>query len=246
MNKVKTVDGFTFPLTFRDAADFLYEAYYDDTGFWFIAVKSGNVYREYKWDFSVFKSLVEKGDWVIGLQSTPPKDPLVTIPESEYHSLIEEVNMLQELVKELSAPQDTALEQQAETYRALNETLTRHESFQEGEDGVFTSRCEELLNTIDFLHEVYDDWKTNDYRAAVASAGSDAFKPIGEYTLEDWQQAIDEDWKFKCRDGYPVQVVEVNRTFKYPVECTDGLCRDIKGFWCSDKVDEDDIVKRIR
>ena len=114
---------------------------------------------------------------------TIPKDPLVTIRQSEYDNLIEEINALQELVKELSAPQDTT--------------------------------CDNI------------------------------FKPISDYTLEDWQQAIDEDWEFECRNGYPVQVVEVNRTLKYPVECTDGLCRDIKGFWCSDTVDADDIIKRI-
>ena len=175
------------------------------------------------------------------------KDPLVTIPESEYHSLIEEVNMLQELVKELSAPQDTALEQQAETYRVLNETLTRHESFQAGEDGASTTRCEELLNTIDFLHEVYDDWKTNEYRVAVASAGSDAFKPISEYTLEDWQQAIDEDWEFECRDKCAVQITEVDEEdVNYPVKGTDNLWRDIEGFWATGRTDPDDIVKRIR
>lgn len=173
-------------------------------------------------------------------------DPQVTIPESEYHSLIEEVNMLQELVKELSAPQDTALEQQAETYLALNDTLTRHESFQEGEDGVSTTRCEELLNTIDFLHEVYDDWKTNDYQAAVASAGSDAFKPISEYTLEDWQQAIDEDWKFECRDGHTVKIDCINYGEDYPIVGDDGWYRNIAGAWYVNCVDQDDIVKRIR
>lgn len=177
---------------------------------------------------------------------TIPKDPLVTIRQSEYDDLISEINALQELVKELSAPQDTALEQQARTYRALNDKLISHESFQEGEDGESTTRCEELLNTVDFLHEIYAEWKTKDYETSVASAGSDAFKPISEYTLEDWKQACAEDWEFECRNGYPVQVVEVNRTLKYPVECTDGLCRDIKGFWGSDTVDEDDIVKRIQ
>lgn len=177
---------------------------------------------------------------------TIPSDPLVTIKQSEYDDLISEINALQELVKELSAPQDTALEQQAETYRALNETLTRHESFQEGEDGTSTTRCEELLNTIDFLHEVYDDWKTNDYRAAVASAGSDAFKPISEYALEDWQQAIDEDWEFECRDGHTVQIIELLPVQNYPVRGDDSFCRTINGHWWVEENDDDDIIKRIR
>lgn len=189
---------------------------------------------------SVFRQIEE------GIVIVLVEDPLVTIPESEYHSLIEEVNMLQELVKELSAPHDTALEQQAETYRALNETLTRHESFQEGEDGVFTSRCEELLNTIDFLHEVYDDWKTNDYRAAVASAGSDAFKPISEYTLEDWKQALDEEWEFECRDGHTVKIDYINYGEDYPIVGDDYWYRNIAGVWYVGDTDSDDIVKRIR
>lgn len=245
MSKINTVDGFTFPLTFTDTVGQLYEAYYDEKGFWFKSVESGNVYHENRWNFDIFKYYIDTNVWNIVSESTQT-DPLVTIKQSEYDDLISEINALQELVKELSAPQDTALEQQARTYRVLNDKLISHESFQEGEDGEFISRCEELLNTVDFLHEIYAEWKTNDYQASVTSAGSDAFKPIIEYTLEDWKQACDEDWEFECRNGYPVQVVEVNRALNYPVECTDGLCRDIKGFWCSDRVDEDDIVKRIQ
>lgn len=83
------------------------------------------------------------------------KDPQVTIPESEYHSLIEEVNMLQELVAELSAPQDTAQEQQAETYRALQMLLVSHLSFQDGA-GENTTHLEELVNTVMELQAAWD------------------------------------------------------------------------------------------
>lgn len=251
MSEIKTVDGFTFPLTFVDLASYQYEAYYDNTGFWFKSDYSGNIFRDRTvWGFGKFKENVADGSWKIisqAISEKQPEPPMVTITEEEYHSLIEEVNMLQELVKELSAPQDTALEQQAETYRALNDALTRHESFQEGEEGASTTRCEELLNTIGFLHEVYTEWKTNDYQASVTSAGSDAFKPIIEYTLGDWQHACDEDWEFECRGGYIVRIlkVELEEDVLYPVRVNDGSTRTMKGFYLTDTVHHSDIVKRI-
>lgn len=184
MNKIKTVDGFTFPLTFTDSAGYLYEAYHDEKGFWFKAVESGNIYHEHRWDFDVFKHYIDTNDWNIVSESTQT-DPLVTIKQSEYDDLISEINALQELVKELSAPQDTT--------------------------------CD---NT---------------------------FKPISEYTLEDWKQACVEDWEFECRDGDVVQIINVDEEdVTYPVKGTDNYWRDVKGFWYTGRTDSGDIVKRIR
>lgn len=81
-------------------------------------------------------------------------DPMVTIPESEYHSLIEEVNMLQELVAELSSPKDADQVKQAETYRELQMLLVAHPSFQDGA-GENTIH-EELVNTVMELQSAWD------------------------------------------------------------------------------------------
>lgn len=86
------------------------------------------------------------------------QDPVVTIPQSEYDNLVEEINMLQELIAELSAPQpvDTAQEQQAQayTYQQMQKVLVNHPSFKELSDG---SHCEELVGTIVRLQSAYDE-----------------------------------------------------------------------------------------
>lgn len=90
---------------------------------------------------------------IVVLVGQPLTQPMVTITEEEYHSLIEEINMLQELVTELSSPVDTAQEQQAETYRALQELLTNHPSFQGYKPA---THAQELCNTVRVLQAAYD------------------------------------------------------------------------------------------
>ena len=71
---------------------------------------------------------------------------LVQIEQEEYDNLIEEINMLQELVAELSKEKER-----------------------------------------------------------------EAFKPISEYTIEDWQQAVREGWVFMTEGQGPVTVSNVEK-----------------------------------
>lgn len=119
-------------------------------------------------------------------------DPEVTIRQSEYDSLVDEINMLRELVAEITLETDyTALGQQASTYRALNEKMTKHPSYKQG-DGRST-REGELLEQLDVLFEAYDN--------LVYVDKEQQFKPISEMTLEDWQQAMEEGLEFEYYDG---------------------------------------------
>lgn len=110
-----------------------------------------------------------------------PTEPTVTITEEEYHSLIEEVNMLQELVAEL---------------------------YKEKEPEVF--------------------------------------KPISEYTIDDWKQALREGWVFMTEQQGLVIAREI--------ECDIVLLQGgEKGDWWVDMpsgIDTDGegytVVKRIK
>lgn len=91
---------------------------------------------------------------IVVLVGQPLTQPMVTITEEEYHSLIEEINMLQELIAELSSV-DTAREQQAETYQELQKLLTNHHSFQDA-NGESTTHAQELCDTVLVLQAAYD------------------------------------------------------------------------------------------
>lgn len=106
-----------------------------------------------KYSKSSLLSQIDKG--VVVVIESEKQDPLVTISQAEYDNLIEEINMLQELITELSAPVDTAQEQQAETYRELQKLLTNHHSFQDANGGN-TTHCEELCDTVLVLQSAYD------------------------------------------------------------------------------------------
>ena len=161
--------------------------------------------------------------------------PQVTITQAEYDNLVEEVNMLQELIAELSAPQDTAQEQQAETYRALQMLLVSHPSFQDGA-GENTTHLEELVNTVMELQAAWDRLASTPKKDVTDTTG---FKPISEYTLADWVQALEEGWVFECHGA----------EFRIKPTYIDGdydLTRTLDGFWIAGETDCDDIVKRIK
>jgi hypothetical protein len=242
---VRTVDGYTFPLTLADTTDYLYEAYYDDTGFWFKAIDSGNVYKNsIQWNFKVFDFYVKSGGWKIisqAISEKQPKSPMVTISEEEYHSLIEEINMLQELIVELSSV-NTVQEQQAETYQELQKLLRNHHSFQDA-DGKNTTHAEELISTVKVLQSAYDRLASTPAKQEVITSG---FKPISEYTLADWELACEQDWIFKCRNGCNIRIMETFTNGDYVVRGDDNLTRTIDGHWIAGDTDGADIVKRVK
>jgi hypothetical protein len=110
--------------------------------------------------------------------------------------------MLRELVAEITLETDyTALGQQASTYRALNEKMTNHSSYKQG-DGSST-REGELLEQLDTLFAAYDS-------LASGVTKQQTFKPISEMTLEDWRQALFEGALFEHYDGSTLTVSEVS------------------------------------
>lgn len=163
----------------------------------------------------------------------------VLIDQNYYDSLVDEINMLRELVAEITAETDyTALGQQASTYRALNEKMTKHQSYKQG-DGRST-REGELLEQLDVLFEAYDN--------VVYVEKEQAFKLVSEMTLEDWQQALEEGWEFETREGDVISVIDISvNKSSYPVKCDNSLLYTIRGyFWDSGKEYEADIIKRIK
>jgi hypothetical protein len=167
------------------------------------------------------------------------QDPDVVIKQSDYDSLVDEINMLRELVAEITLETDyTALGQQASTYRALNEKMTKHPSYKQG-DG-WSTRESELLEQLDVLFEAYDN--------VVYTEKEQTFKPISAMTLEDWQQAMEEGWVFETRYGDVISSTATGSlSDAYPVRCSNGLAYTIRGyFWDSGKEHDADIIKRIK
>jgi hypothetical protein len=179
-------------------------------------------------------------DWdCLKKYATKEQDPDVVIKQSDYDSLVDEINMLRELVAEITLETDyTALGQQASTYRALNEKMTKHPSYKQG-DG-WSTRESELLEQLDVLFEAYDN--------VVYTEKEQQFKPISEMTLEDWQQAVEECWEFETRYGDVISAITLSSISKsYPVICNNTLAYTIRGyFWDSGKEHDADIIKRIK
>ena len=110
-------------------------------------------------------------------------DPLVEIRQSEYDSLIEEINLLQELLMEANA---------------------RNQSIPE-------------------------------------------FKPVSEYTMSDWEQALNEKWEFEQRDGSVTNIISLDYSddISYPVE-TESTWLRLDGTECDYEASDSDIVERIK
>lgn len=73
------------------------------------------------------------------------------------------------------------------------------------------------------------------------------FKPISEYTLEDWELAIDNNWEFELRSGEVVQVDELYPSNEVYVVSLNKCTQTITGKVCDwNEEHEDDVVKRIK
>lgn len=186
----------------------------------------------------IFK--IKSGNWKV-VDEVTEQDPEVTIRQSEVDAYIDEINMLRELVAEITLETDyTALGQQASTYRALNEKMLKHQSYKQGDGG--STREGELLEQLDTLFAAYD--------SLASGASNTTFKPISEMTLEDWQQAENERWVFQTehrglltvcdvdchpQDSIPILLEAVNGQTWYVGK--DGTDSDNKG-WT--------VVKRVK
>lgn len=128
---------------------------------------------------------INAGQWVIIEETTI--DPLVEIRQSEYTALIEEINLLQELLAEANA---------------------RNQSIPE----------------------------------------PTVFKPIDEYTMEDWEQARDEKWVFELYDGNYLSVHNVyfDVDEHYPVVTSAGSFTIGGLYYLDNSVPESNIKRRIK
>lgn len=163
-------------------------------------------------------------------------DAFVRITQDEYDSLIDEINMLRELVAEITLETDyTALGQQASTYCVLNYKMLSHQSYKQGDGG--STREGELLEQLDTLFAAYD-----------SLAGKQQFKPVSEMTSEDWLRAMEEGWIFETRQGDLINVENVfDSRNAYPVKGSNSLNYTLRGyFWHSGKDHEADIIERVK
>lgn len=74
------------------------------------------------------------------------------------------------------------------------------------------------------------------------------FKPVREYTLEDWEQAIANDWVFETRCGEKVTIDLINgEECNRPILCSAGWYHHINGMWndITGEDADDDIIRRV-
>jgi hypothetical protein len=148
---------------------------------------------------------IRLGNWQMLMANKKEQDPDVVIKQSDYDSLVDEINMLRELVAEITLETDyTALGQQASTYRVLNEKMLKHQSYKQGDGG--STREGELLGQLDTLFAAYD--------SLASGASNTTFKHISEMTLEDWRQAERERWVFQTEHQGLVTVRNVDSNLR--------------------------------
>lgn len=75
---------------------------------------------------------------------------------------------------------------------------------------------------------------------------SNEFKPISEMTMEDWRQALDEQWEFVDGKGITLSVTRIEEDqFIFPLRMSDGCTYRING-WYFNGNEAFDIIKRIK
>ena len=75
---------------------------------------------------------------------------------------------------------------------------------------------------------------------------SKEFKPISEMTMEDWRQALDEQWEFVAGKGITLSVTRIEEDqFIFPLRMSDGCTYRING-WYFNGNEAFDIIKRIK
>jgi hypothetical protein len=173
-------------------------------------------------------------DWAcLKKHTVKEQDPEVTIRQSEVDAYIDEINMLRELVAEITLQSDfNSLEQQAEAFRVLNDKMLSHQSYKQGDGG--STRIGELSKQLDVLFAAYD--------SLAGKQKEQTFKPVSEMTLEDWQQALEEGWEFLDNYGDINTVTEITDLVFFSEYCY-GFSIDGKH-----SIDSENnfIVKRIK
>lgn len=226
-----------FPFKFNVLYDTYTVSLLPDNNVLIVCDRTGEQYFSYTKE--IILEHIRLGNWQMLTANKKEQDPEVTLRQSEVDAYIDEINMLRELVAEITLQSDfNSLEQQAEAFRILNDKMLGHQSYKQGDGG--STRIGELSKQLDVLFAAYD--------SLAGKQKEQTFKPISEMTLEDWQQAMEEGWEFKTRDDDVISVIalEINNT-SYPVRCDNGYAYTTRGyFWDSGKEYEADIMKRIK
>jgi len=112
---------------------------------------------------------------------------------------------------------------------------------------IHQSEYSALIDEINLLQELLSE--ANIKLAGLESKPSEEFKPVSEYTMEDWSQALRNNWEFECRGGniVTIQGLDGHADDSRPVLCSVGWYHNLNGMWDeSTGVDNDDIIKRIK
>ena len=76
------------------------------------------------------------------------------------------------------------------------------------------SEYEEMVEEINLLRELLAEANHK-----LSQTLPKDFKPITEYTMSDWQQALEEGWVFKLRNGRAAAIISLDHgSTSYPVE----------------------------
>lgn len=116
------------------------------------------------------------------------------------------------------------------------------------------SEYDELIEEINLLQELLSE--ANQKLAGLESKPSEEFKPVSEYTMEDWEQARDEKWVFELNEGTEVFVKGIMDEFDdkdHPIELslvTNNLhectVTERGHFWSNSPSNQRSIKRRIK
>jgi hypothetical protein len=154
------------------------------------------------------------------------EDPTVSILQSDYDSMVEEINLLQELLSEANIKL-TSLENQYE--EGINKPIDDY-------------------TEIDWLKAVAGAWVFEDEEGKVFSLENqyeeDINKPIYDYTEIDWLKAVAGKWMFEDGEGKVFSLIGYDYSDTYPVDAA-HTCFTKTGKFSNRGNSTLDIIRRV-
>lgn len=117
-----------------------------------------------------------------------------------------------------------------------------------------TTELEEALAHIESLESALEDAVRelislrSGNNTAVIDVNHNGFKPISEYTLEDWELAKEEEWVFETRQGVELTVHDIDYSFRenLPIRLSDYSWYSLQGAYCGNPTSKYSLVKRVK